>query len=139
MSKAVVTDDDILQFEINFGANIVTPTAPCIISGSGGINIMNKKVCIFGDEKKVSISASYTKSTHPTPGTGNITIATLAADQQAAFVTAETAIIVVGSQFSARFTPTTPAMDPQGKPDPNMNPTEGRGRFINSQSFVTAG
>lgn len=139
MSKLVVTDGDSLRFETNFGPNMVMPTVPCLIRGSGEANITNKKICVLGDEKKVSIAATYTKSTHPTAGTGNITITVLAADQQAAFATAKTPVIVVGSQFTARFTPISPAMDLQGKPDPNMNPTEGSGKFINSQSFVTAG
>ncbi|MEL5415044.1 hypothetical protein PTR35_22200 [Serratia nevei] len=139
MSKMVVIDGDTLKFDTNFGANIVTPTAPCLIQGRGEADITNKKICVLGDESQVSIEAMYTKSSHPTPGTGNITIAALAADQQAAFATAKTAVIVVGSQFTARFTPSSPAMDPQGKPDPNMGPTQGTGKFINSQSFVTAG
>ena len=139
MSSLVVIDGDALKFETNFGANMVTPTAPCLIQGSGEADITNKKICVLGDESKVSIAATYTKSTHPTPGTGTITIAALAADQQALFVTAETAVIVAGSQFTARFTPVSPAMDPQGKPDPNMGPAQGTGTFINSQTFVTAG
>lgn len=139
MSSLVVIDGDALKFETNFGANMVTPTAPCLIQGSGEADITNKKICVLGDESKVSIAATYTKSTHPTPGTGTITIAALAADQQALFVTAGTAVIVVGSQFTARFIPGSPAMDPQGKPDPNMGPAQGNGTFINSQTFVTAG
>jgi|GEM_PF-1845580 len=139
MSNMVVIDGETLKFEINFGDNIVTPTVPCLIRGSGEVDITNKKICVLGDESNVSIAATYTKSTHPTPGTGNITIAALAADQQAMFATAKTAVIVVGGQFTARFTPTSPAMDPQGKPDPNMRPAEGTGKFINSQSFVTVG
>ncbi len=139
MSNLVVIDGDALIFETNFGANIVTPAAPCLIQGSGEADITNKKICVLGDESKVSIAATYTKSTHTTPGTGTITIAALAADQQAVFVTARTAVIVVGSQFTARFTPSAPAMDPQGKPDPNMGPTQGTGTFINSQTLVTAG
>jgi hypothetical protein len=139
MSNLVVIDGDALKFETNFGANIVTPTAPCLIQGSGEADITNKKICVLGDESKVSIAATYIKSTHPTPGTGTISIAALAADQQAVFVTARTAVIVVGSQFTARFTPSSPAMDPQGNPDPNMGPAQGTGTFINSQTFVTAG
>lgn len=139
MSNLVVIDGDALKFETNFGANIVTPTAPCLIQGSGEADITNKKICVLGDESKVSIAATYIKSTHPTPGTGTITIAALASDQQAVFVTARTAVIVVGSQFTVRFTPSSPAIDPQGKPDPNMGPAQGTGTFINSQTFVTAG
>ncbi|WP_439412913.1 hypothetical protein [Enterobacter ludwigii] len=139
MSKIVVTDGDTLAFDTNFDANIVTPVAPCLIRGSGEASITNKKICVLGDERNVSIAATYIKSTHPTPGAGTITLYQLNDDQQAQFATAQQAVIVVGSQFTARFTPTSPAMDPQGKPDPNMSPTAGTGKFINSQSFVTAG
>jgi len=141
MSNWVVIDGDTLKFETNFGANIVTPTAPCLIQGSGEAEITNKKVCVLGDESKVSIAATYTKLTHPTPGTGTITIAALAADQQAEFVTSLAPIIVVGSHFTARFTPdpSSPAKDPQGKPDTELSPVNEDGTFINSQSFVTAG
>ncbi|MDQ0430974.1 hypothetical protein ABIC12_002757 [Pantoea agglomerans] len=139
MSNLVVIDGDALKFETNFGANIVTPTAPCLILGSGEAEITNKKICVLGDESKVSIAATYIKSTHPTPGTGKIEIIALATDQQATFVMTRTAVIVVGSQFTTLFTPSSPAKDPQGKPDPNVEPTKGTGTFINSQSFVTAG
>lgn len=139
MSKLVVIDGDALKFETNFGESIVTPTAPCLIQGSGEAEIMNKKICVLGDESKVSIAATYTKSTHPTPGTGEIKITALATDQQAAFVMTRTAVIVVGSQFTAQFIPSSPAMDPHGTPDTNMGPAKGIGTFINSQSFVTAG
>jgi len=139
MSNLVVIDGDALKFETNFGASIVTPTAPCLIQGSGEAEIMNKKICVLGDESKVSIAATYTKSTHPTPGTGKIKITALATNQQAAFVLTRTAVIVVGSQFTAHFIPSSPAKDLQGNSDPNIEPAQGTGTFINSQSFVTAG
>lgn len=139
MSDLLVIDGDALKFETSFGDNIVTPTASCVIQGSGEAEITNKKICVLGDESRVSIAATYTRSTHPTPGTGTLTIAALAADQQAAFVTAGTVVIVVGSHFTARFTPSSPAMDPQGKPDTDLNAVTGAGTFINSQTFVTAG
>lgn len=143
MSSPVVIDGDALNFETKFGANIVTPPVLCQIQGSGEADITNKKICVLGDESKVSIEASYTKSTHPTPGMGIITIVALAADQQAMFVTAGNTVIVVGnnSKFTACFTPTpsSPAMDPNGNPDLNLEPTQGTGTFINSQTFVTAG
>lgn len=139
MSNLVVIDGDALKFETNFGSCMVTPTEPCLIQGSGEAEITNKKICVLGDESKVSIAATYTKSTHHAPGMGKIKITALAPDQLAAFVMTRTAVIVVGSQFTAQFSPTSPAMDEQGKPDTNMKPEQGTGTFINSQSFVTAG
>ena len=52
---------------------------------------------------------------------------------------APASMIVVGSQFTTQFQPTTPAQDPQGKPDTELGAVTGVGTFINSQSFVTAG
>lgn len=139
MNNVVVIDGDELKFETDFDTNIVKPTGPCLIQGSGEAYITNKKICVLGDESKISIAATYTKSTHTKPGTGTITIAPFTTNQQAAFVTARTAVIVVGGQFTALFTPSSPAVDLQGKQDSNMEPTQGTGTFINSQSFVTAG
>lgn len=139
MSNIVVTDGDTLVFDTAFAKNIVVPIGPCLINGGGESNIMNKNICVSGDEFNVSIEATYTDPAHLKPGTGIITIAELSADQLAVFAMSPVPVIVVGSQFSARFTPTSPATDPSGNPDPDMVPTLGTGKFINSQSFVTAG
>lgn len=137
MSNYIVVDGDRLNFEPMFGVNTVTPTAHAI-RGSGVAAIENKKICIRGDEKKVSVSAIYSSAGYPNQGTGTITIASLATDQLATFSTAETELIVVGSRFTALFTVDSPATHPQNGPDP-VSTTSGRGTFINSQSFVTAG
>lgn len=138
MSNYIIIDGDQLKFEPQFGSNTVTPTATPVIHGSGEATIEDKKICIQGDEKNVSIKASYISSDYPNPGTGTITITSLADDQQAQFATAETPLILVGSQFTASFTPETPATSDKG-PDPVKTPSTGSGSFINSQSFVTAG
>ncbi|MGV3345421.1 hypothetical protein ACGVWS_06630 [Enterobacteriaceae bacterium LUAb1] len=139
MSHLVITDGDTLEFDPQFGPNKVTPAAPCRIRGSGEASILNKKICILGDEKHVSVSATYTKPTHQIPGKGTITIIQLAPDQQAVLATMKTPVIVVGSQFIALFTPDTPASDPQLGPDAALMPVPGSGKFKNSQSFVSAG
>ncbi|MBD8109118.1 hypothetical protein [Erwinia persicina] len=138
MSTMVIIDGDPLQFSAQFGDSTVTPTGSLRISGSGEATIAEKKICIVGDEKKVSVAATYIKGAFTTPGKGTLTIVSLAADQQAAFATAQTPIIVRGSQFSAQFTPETPAQNPGGQPAP-MTPAAGTGTFTNMQSFVTAG
>lgn len=139
MSKMVVIDGDELIFDSQFGPNMVIPLPPLQISGSGEVSIEAIKLCIVGDEKQVSISANYTKPPYIKPGTGTITITGLATDQMAEFAMAQRPIIVVGSQFTAQFQPTSPAMDPQGNPDTDLSPAPGTGRFINRQSFVSAG
>ena len=142
MNNQVVIDGDTLKFEIDFGVLTITPPAPLQsrISGSGEASIEGKKVCIVGDEEQVSFTVEYIKPPFvASPGKGTLTITALASDQQAAFATAPAPIIVVGSQFTTQFQPTTPAKDPQGNPDTDLNAVTGVGTFINSQTFVTAG
>ncbi|WP_342323013.1 hypothetical protein AAEY27_00450 [Kosakonia sp. BYX6] len=138
MSYFVIVDNDTLQFGTTFGMYTVTPTEPCMIKASGIAQILNKKVCVVGDEKKVSIKATYMNATYPTPGTGSITITSLAADQQATFALSTAPLIVIGSQFIALFTPQAPASNPQG-PEAAPSPQPGNGKFMNSQTFVTTG
>lgn len=138
MSNFVIVDNDTLQFGVTFGMYTVTPIEPCMIKASGIAQIMNKKVCVSGDEKKVSIKATYMNATYPTPGTGSITISSLGSDQLANFAKSTMPLIVTGSQFSALFTPQSPASNPQG-PEAGPSPQTGNGKFINSQTFVTTG
>lgn len=140
MSNLVVIDGDALTFNPQFGAITITPPPQPRISGSGEANIGGKKICIVGDEKPVSFTVDYIKPPFvAAPGKGTLTIKQLASDQQAEFATALAPMIVVGSQFITQFQPTTPAQDPQGKPDTDLKAVTGVGTFINSQSFVTAG
>lgn len=138
MSAAlVVVDGDMLQFMPMFGNRTVTPTGPARIMGTGHAAINKKRVCILGDEKKVQVPATYMTASHPTPGQGMITIAALAGDQQTPPVRSLAALIVKGSRFTARFTPTVPASHPVSGPEPTA-PTMGQGSFIVTQFFVNA-
>lgn len=139
MSNIVIVDGDQLVFEKIFGAYTVIPIGATLINASGEASINNKKICILGDEKKVSIKAAYTSPGFPISGDGTITIAALAPDQQAPFATATTPVIVVGSRFTALFTPGKPAGNAQSGLEPAPVPSTGSGQFTHSQSFVTAG
>lgn len=142
MSSLVVIDGDALTFNPQFGAITITPPPQPRISGSGEASIGGKKVCIVGDEERVSFIVDYIRPPFVTsPGKGRLTIKKLAPDQQAASAKAPAPapIILVGSQFTTQFEPTIPAQDPQGKPDTDLNAVTGVGTFINSQTFVTAG
>jgi hypothetical protein len=140
MSNLVVIDGDALIFNPQFGAITITPPPQPRISGRGEASIGGKKVCIVGDEEQVSFTVDYIKPPFvASPGKGTLTIKALASDQQAAFATAQAPMILVGSQFTTQFQPTTPAQDPQGKPDTDLKAVTGVGTFINSQTFVTAG
>ncbi|HEM7566969.1 TPA: hypothetical protein U2J78_004827 [Serratia marcescens] len=140
MSNLVVIDGDALIFNPQLDAITITPPPQPQIRGSGEVSIEGKKVCIVGDEEQVSFTVDYIRPPFvAAPGKGTLTIKALASDQQAAFATAPAPMILVGSQFTTQFQPTTPAQDPQGKPDRNLKAVTGVGTFINSQTFVTAG
>ncbi|OWO84300.1 hypothetical protein B5C26_04515 [Photorhabdus luminescens] len=138
MSKQVVVDGDNLLFEPLFGNRQVTLLGPATIRGSGHAQIQGKKIAIVGDEKKVQFQAQYITPSHPIPGMGMVTIAQLDASQQANFCRSTATVIVVGQQFTARFTPTQPANNPSSGPDVTT-PSMGKGRFIANQYFVSAG
>ncbi|AWK41522.1 hypothetical protein GPY51_05235 [Photorhabdus laumondii subsp. laumondii] len=138
MSKQLVVDGDTLLFEQFFGNRQVTILEPATIQGSGHAQIQNKKIAIVGDEKEVKLQAQYITPDYPTPGTGIVTIAQLDASQQANFCHSPAAVIIVGQQFTARFTPTQPANNPSSGPDVTT-PSMGKGYFIASQYIVNAG
>ncbi|WP_034947383.1 hypothetical protein [Erwinia oleae] len=137
MSELIIIDGDALTFEPLFGERTVTVTGVAIIAGSGMADIEHKAICIVGDEKGVTVNATYTAGPYQVPGQGIITIAQLAADQQALFCTAATPVIVKGTQFIASFRPVSQASSPNG-PDSNLAPTPGKGQFIPQQNFVKA-
>ncbi|PQQ38704.1 hypothetical protein C6H65_20610 [Photorhabdus luminescens] len=138
MSKQLIIDGDSLLFEPLFGNRQVTILGPAIIRGSGHAQIQGKKIAIVGDEKKVQLQAQYITPSHPTLGMGIVTIAQLDASQQVNFCRSNATVIVVGQQFTARFTPIQPAINPSGVPD-ITTPSMGKGRFIASQYIANAG
>ncbi|WP_387465116.1 hypothetical protein [Photorhabdus sp. RM323S] len=138
MSKQLIVDGDSLLFEPLFGNRQVTILGLATIKGSGHAQIQGKKIAIVGDEKKVQLQAQYITPSHPIPGMGTVTIAQLDTSQQVNFCLSTDAVIVVGQQFTARFTPSQPANNPSAGPD-ITTPSMGKGRFIASQYIVSAG
>jgi hypothetical protein len=138
MSKHIVIDNDALSFDPIFAHRQVSVIGSAKIKGSGKASINNKKICVLGDEQKVSLDATYTVPGFPTPGQGKVTISQLNVDQQAIWCQSGAVVILVGQKFVASFTPTNLAKDPNQAPDV-PSPTPGSGKFINSQTFVTVG
>lgn len=141
MMSLIVVDGDGLIFEPLFGPRTVTIIGPATITGSGQATIVNKKVCIAGDEKKVSLSATYTMPGFANPGTGTVTISQLDSSQEAKGSTSGAALITKGLQFDARFTPQTPAANPPPTSTSDASgPSQGKGIFSpTQQNFAMAG
>lgn len=141
MMSAVIVDGDKMVFEPSFGDRIVILVSPPIIHGTGHATIGGMKVCIKGDEANVKLNATYTTSSHTTPGTGIVTIKALDSSQLASECNSAAALITKGQQkFTASFTPNAPATTPpDSSPDLVTDPSDGKGEFMASQSWVNAG
>ncbi|AUP76172.1 hypothetical protein CWS02_00535 [Enterobacter sp. EA-1] len=130
MSNFVIVDNDMLQFGVTFGMYTVTPIEPCMIKASGIAQIMNKKVCVSGDEKKCRLKLPMSAA-YPTPGTGSITISSLAADQLANFAKSTMPLIVTGSQFSALLLRSRqPVIPKDRRPDHRRKPATGNSSIL---------
>jgi hypothetical protein len=135
MGDYVLIDGDQAIFLPTFGAATVV-VQPGQITGSGPATVGNKKVCVEGDEKSVSVpGCTYMTPQYSIPGVGTLEIAALAGDQKASkSQTGDTKMLLVGSQFTAKFKVQSPAKQPPpsaGPPIPDSTPEySGNGNFI---------
>src|SRR5690349_8862572 len=117
MADFILVDGDIVTFLPNFNPAIVA-VQPGKLTGSGKITIQNKKVCIEGDEKNVSVTGcNYVTPIHSIPGTGTLKIEALATDQKARKSICDgKAILLKGGLFTAKFEVQSPAQQPPPGP-----------------------
>ena len=144
MSDVIVIDGDMANFQPGFGtATVVVRPGP--ITASGKARVSGKLACVAGDETSVSVAGCmYSAGPYSIPGTGTLSIASLAADQQAkTSQTGSKKLLLKGSSFTARFTVSVPAMQPPpgpGSPIPDPTPTySGSGSFVATDATVKAG
>jgi hypothetical protein len=135
MSDYLLIDGDQALFTPSFGAATVI-VQPGKLVASGPATVGQKKVCIAGDEKSVSVpGCAYTTPTCSIPGTGTLQIDVLAGDQTATKTkSGGTPVLLVGGQFTAAFVVQSPAQQPNASgPIPDPTP-----RYAGSGSFLTA-
>jgi hypothetical protein len=127
-----------------FGAAIVV-VQPGRLTGSGPKTLGGTKVCVSGDESLVSVpGCMYMTPVYSIPGTGTLAIAALAGDQLAPnSQTGGKAMMIKGSQFTAKFSVQAPAMQPPpgpGSPIPDATPEySGQGSFLTTNIKFKAG
>ncbi|MDA8481217.1 hypothetical protein NNO04_21365 [Citrobacter sp. Awk 4] len=139
MSYPIICDGDGVQFGPMFGTRQVVLVEPAFIRGSGAITVMGRKACVAGDESQQQWAAQYFIPGY-TPGSGMVSIEMLDGSQVTPCITAETSLILQGTQFTARFTLTSPAVMSEAPYTPDgMAVGMGRGCFIPQQVFVRAG
>ncbi|MFM0742100.1 hypothetical protein PQQ51_33145 [Paraburkholderia xenovorans] len=138
MSSLVVAEGDTIVIEPTFGSRQVVLLEPAFMSGSGEATIEGRRICVMGDEKRVELQAEYSIPGY-SPGAGIVSVEILDGSQMAPCVSSGAPLILMGQQFTARFTPTVPAVmsSPPNTPD-LMEPGIGRGRFVTQQVFVAA-
>ncbi|MGZ5025732.1 MAG: hypothetical protein ACXWFX_07250 [Methylobacter sp.] len=141
MSDSILIEGDQALFMPNFGAAVVV-VQPGDLKGSGPATISGKKICVDGDEKKVSVpGCSYMTPQYSIPGVGTLEIAALAGDQKATKTkTGGKPVLLKGGNFTAKFSVQTPAQQPPpgpGSPIPDSTPQySGNGMFITTNILV---
>ena len=113
MSDFILIDGDLVMFMPAFGPATVIPL-PGKLQGSGPGTCNGKKMCVDGDEKKVSVPGCvYTTPTFPIPGSGTLKIAALSDNQKATKTkTGGKVVLLKGSNFTATLEVQSPAQQP---------------------------
>jgi len=139
VTGVILVDGDTASFLPNFGAAIVV-VRPGDLKGSGPATLNGKKICVSGDESRVSVpGCSYITSQYSIPGTGTLKIAALAGNQRARKTkTGGKAVLLKGGSFTAKFEVQAPAKQPPpgpGAPIPDATPEySGSGTFITTNT-----
>jgi hypothetical protein len=143
VSDFILIDGDLAKFEPAFGPALVV-VQPGRISASGSFQALRKKACVAGDEASVSARGCiYTAGRYSIPGTGTLTIKSLAEDQMAKTCgSGGKKLLLKGSAFTAQLTVDVPAMQPPPGPaspipDPNKS-YAGSGSFVTVNASVKA-
>ena len=116
MADYILIDGDTVNFDSSFGAATVV-VAPGTLTASGKASLNGKMVCIEGDEDNVSVpGCNYIMGAY-LGGNGTLSIDSLGSDQTATKTNSDgTAVLLVGSQFTATFTEDTPAQTTSSPP-----------------------
>ena len=139
MPDFILIEGDKANFMPNFGQAVVV-VQPGELKASGPATLNGKKVCVDGDEKKVSVSGcTYMTPQYSIPGTGTLKIAALAPNQKANKTkTGGKAVMLKGGNFTAKFEVQSPAKQPPPGPvSPIPDPTpqySGNGMFITTNT-----
>ena len=135
MSDLILIEGDKAMFVPTFGPAIVV-VKPGDLKASGPATLNGKKVCVDGDETKVSVPGCvYMTPQYSIPGTGTLKISALAGNQKAKKTNSgNKPVLLKGESFAARFEVQNPAKQPPpgpGSPIPDPTPQySGTGMFV---------
>ena len=144
MPDYVILENDLVMFMPAFGAATVV-VQPGKMQGSGKTKLSGKKICLKGDEGKLSVpGCMYTTPVYSIPGVGTLKIQALAANQLTQKAkSGGKEIILKGGTFTAVFEVQTPAQQPPKAPTPPVPDAtpkySGNGNFITTNPKFKAG
>lgn len=139
MADFILIDGDQVIFMPAFSPAVVV-VQPGKLVGSGPATIGGKKICVDGDESKVSVpGCAYMTPQYSIPGTGTLKISALAANQKATKTqTGGKKVLLKGGNFTAKFEVQSPAKQPPpgpGSPIPDATPQySGNGMFVTTNA-----
>lgn len=136
MADLILIDGDQVIFDTAFPpANVVVQ--PGKFSATGGATLNGKKICVDGDEKKVSVpGCTYVTPIYSIPGTGTLKIQSLAPNQKALkTATGGKKVLLKGAKFIAKFEVQSPAQFQP--PGPNPPQPDQMKQYVGSGSFET--
>lgn len=136
MSDFILMDGDQVIFMPAFAPAIVV-VQPGKLEGSGPATIGGKKICVDGDESKVSVAGcAYMTPQYSIPGTGTLKISALAGNQKATKTqTGDKAVLLKGGNFTAKFEVQSPAQQPP--PGPGSPVPDATSQYSGNGMFVT--
>jgi hypothetical protein len=141
MPDFILIDGDKANFMPAFGAATVV-VKPGTLKGSGPGTIGGKKICVDGDEAKLSVpGCMYMTPQYSIPGSGTLKINSLAGNQKATKTkTGGKPVLLKGGNFTAKFEVQSPAKQPPpgpGSPIPDATPQySGQGSFITTNAKI---
>ena len=139
MADFILIHGDKAIFLPNFTPAMVV-VRPGNMIASGPATIGGKKICVDGDESKLSVpGCTYMTPQYSIPGVGTLKIDSLAANQKAQKTnTGGKAVLLKGGNFVAKFEVQSPAQQPPpgpGSPIPDSTTQyAGQGNFITTNT-----
>lgn len=143
MEDFILRTGDMIQITIPPPAIVPMLMAPVPLVGSStSLTVGRMPACLLGDELPAAISGPlpYTAPPFVTPGVGTVSV-TLTPTNQTMLTQNGKAILIKGQQFIAKFTVSTPAMQPTPAgpvPDPVLT-KPGTAQFITTNINTQAG
>jgi hypothetical protein len=134
MADFILIENDLVNFDPVFAAASVV-VMPGKLAGTGAATVGGKKMCVEGDEGKVSVAGcAYTTPAFPTPGVGTLKISKLMPDQVAMKTASnKKKVLLKGAKFIAAFEVQTPAQ----LPTPTGPQTDPLTQYPGTGSFQT--